>query len=384
MMGKVDIETLTKKQYLMLTQGNQAPGSHGGTLEEMTIFEYMEYEAETKRQSWRNARPFFPTNHEELLPCFEPIQLHELLKEDDDYIVKDESEPSDQKLMNHTGGDRPFTPKPRPEDEELSFDKDLDDWLKTKLRRRMYGHDKEGEEDALIAILKSLVDEWEPNETMILGSPFLAIVHAQIDVFKREISLGIGEDRILFDMDGNVCHPNTPVENFYRTNSIQNEEPFNPLQIEEDLFSYESPSCLQFEQCTRFCDVESIDTVDSSNDMQGPKIKHKEGENLEKITLRRHMCKRVRVFYDNECGKDCGMCPTCNPDLSFCSRYDAIYGKDENGMLKQWMYFRDHKRQSIEGNLMTFADFLKIRYENKSIDDTTRERRYYEWVAQKT
>ncbi|GKE90286.1 phospholipase-like protein, partial [Tanacetum coccineum] len=36
----------------------------------------------------------------------------------------------------------------------------------------------------------------EPNEMMILGMPFLATIHAQIDLFKREISLGIGEDRI--------------------------------------------------------------------------------------------------------------------------------------------------------------------------------------------
>ncbi|GKA38407.1 phospholipase-like protein [Tanacetum coccineum] len=46
----------------------------------------------------------------------------------------------------------------------------------------------------------------EPNETMILGRPFLATIHAQIDVFNREISLGIGEDRVLFDMDGSVCN----------------------------------------------------------------------------------------------------------------------------------------------------------------------------------
>ncbi|GKE11172.1 hypothetical protein Tco_1414723 [Tanacetum coccineum] len=31
---------------------------------------------------------------------------------------------------------------------------------------------------------------------------------------------------------------------------------------------------------------------------------------------------------------------------------------------------------------MIFTDFLKVRYGNKTIDDTTRERRYYEWVAQ--
>ncbi|GKF43807.1 hypothetical protein Tco_0130359 [Tanacetum coccineum] len=76
------------------------------------------------------------------------------------------------------------------------------------------------------------------------------------------------------------------------------------------------------------------------------------------------------------------MWPTCNHDLSFCSGYNAIYGKGENGMLEQWMCFRDHERQSVDGNHMIFIDFLKVRYGNKTIDDTTREWRYYVWVTQ--
>nr|GEX83717.1 hypothetical protein [Tanacetum cinerariifolium] len=33
------------------------------------------------------------------------------------------------------------------------------------------------------------------NETMTLGRPFLATIHAEIDVFNKEFSLGIGNDR---------------------------------------------------------------------------------------------------------------------------------------------------------------------------------------------
>ncbi|GJR04148.1 zinc finger, CCHC-type containing protein [Tanacetum coccineum] len=96
----------------------------------------------------------------------------------------------------------------------------------------------------------------ETNETMILGRPFLATIHSQMDAFKREISLGIGEDRILFDMDGNVCHSNIPVEKVCMTNSIQNEEPFNPLEI---------------------------NIVDSSDHMQGPEVKHKEDHERQSV-----------------------------------------------------------------------------------------------------
>ncbi|GJR97336.1 phospholipase-like protein [Tanacetum coccineum] len=88
----------------------------------------------------------------------------------------------------------------------------------------------------------------KPKETMILGRPFLATIHAHIDVFNREISLGIREDRVLFDMDGGVYHSKIPIEKVYMANSTPDEEHFNPLKIEDDIFSYESPTCLLFEQ----------------------------------------------------------------------------------------------------------------------------------------
>ncbi|GJZ98245.1 hypothetical protein Tco_0670698 [Tanacetum coccineum] len=73
MMGEVEIDTLTIEQYLMLAQGNQAPGMVKSEfrgikekdIEDMTIAEYMEYEAEMKRQSWRNARPYFSTKYDD-------------------------------------------------------------------------------------------------------------------------------------------------------------------------------------------------------------------------------------------------------------------------------------------------------------------------------
>ncbi|GJS17119.1 hypothetical protein Tco_0411591 [Tanacetum coccineum] len=188
-------------------------------------------------------------------------------------------------------------------------------------------------------------------------------------------------------MDGGICHSRMRVEKIYMTNSVHEEEYFNPLDIEDDVFSYESHACLIFEQHTQSYDNESVDTIDSANNMQELEDKHKDmvrGPNLERIISRWHMCKPVRVFYDNEYGKDFRMWPTCNLDLSFCSEYDAIYEKGKNGILEQWMCFRDHERQSVGGNRMTFVDFLKVRYGNKSIDDTTRERRYYEWIVQNT
>ncbi|GJQ92711.1 putative ribonuclease H-like domain-containing protein [Tanacetum coccineum] len=63
------------------------------------------------------------------------------------------------------------------------------------------------------------------NETMILGIPFLATIHAEIDVFNKEISLGIGDDRVTFDMDKTIHNFTTLVGKVYVVNSIHNDEP---------------------------------------------------------------------------------------------------------------------------------------------------------------
>ncbi|GJW68716.1 copia protein [Tanacetum coccineum] len=146
-------------------------------------------------------------------------------------------------------------------------------------------------------------------------------------------------------MDGGVYHSKIPIQKVYMANSIKEEEYFNPLEIEDDVFSYESLVCLLFEQCTQSCDNESIDTFDLVDNIQELKVKHKDmaqGPSLEIIISRWHVCKPIRVFYDNECVKDCGMWPTCNPDLSICSGYDAIYGNGENGMLEQRTRFDEY------------------------------------------
>ncbi|GJV64519.1 reverse transcriptase domain-containing protein [Tanacetum coccineum] len=95
------------------------------------------------------------------------------------------------------------------------------------------------------------------GEMIILGRPFLETIHAQIDVFQEETSLGIGEDRIKFDVNGNPRQSNITIEKVYMANTSQEEESFNPLEIGHDLFSYESLACLQFEQDTR-----NYDTID--------------------------------------------------------------------------------------------------------------------------
>nr|GEU92261.1 hypothetical protein [Tanacetum cinerariifolium] len=64
------------------------------------------------------------------------------------------------------------------------------------------------------------------NKTMILGRPFLATIHAEIDIFNKEISLGMGNDN--------------SYRKTYMVNTVHRKDLMN---IDCDLFLYESESC---------------------------------------------------------------------------------------------------------------------------------------------
>ncbi|GJZ40745.1 phospholipase-like protein [Tanacetum coccineum] len=207
------------------------------------------------------------------------------------------------------------------------------------------------------------------KDVIILGRPFLESTRAQIDVFNEEISFEIGSKKFKFNIDSYQS-----IEKIYMVDIGQEEETFNPLEIGIDLFSYESPACLEFEQRTR-----SYGTPNPQDEIAEPISFSPDRRGLVK---RWHVCKPVHVTYDDGNGKDCGMWPTCDPDSKLCFGYNEVFGVNVQGTLRLWICFRDHKRQTVKGSYMGFADFLQVRYGQQSIDDTTRERRYYEWVAQ--
>ncbi|GJX88708.1 putative reverse transcriptase domain-containing protein [Tanacetum coccineum] len=71
------------------------------------------------------------------------------------------------------------------------------------------------------------------NETMILGRPFLATIHAEIDVFNKEISLGIGGDRVTFYMDKKIHNFTTPIGESYMINATSNTPSDASSRVEE-------------------------------------------------------------------------------------------------------------------------------------------------------
>ncbi|GJV48577.1 hypothetical protein Tco_1438789 [Tanacetum coccineum] len=73
-----------------------------------------------------------------------------------------------------------------------------------------------------------------PNSTINLGRPFLATVHAQISVFEKEISVGICDKMVTFNMNRND-HNFAPTEGIFMLNLIKTNEPITKrLKISED------------------------------------------------------------------------------------------------------------------------------------------------------
>ncbi|GJT09794.1 phospholipase-like protein [Tanacetum coccineum] len=149
------------------------------------------------------------------------------------------------------------------------------------------------------------------EDAIILGRPFLESTRAQIDVFNEEISFEIGSKKFKFNIDSYQS-----IEKIYMVDIGQEEETFNPLEIGIDLFSYESPACL--EQRTR-----SYGTPNPQDEIAEPISFSLDRRGLVK---RWHVCKPVHVTYDDGNGKDCGMWPTCDPDSKLCFGYNEVFG----------------------------------------------------------
>ncbi|GJT32809.1 RNA-directed DNA polymerase, eukaryota, reverse transcriptase zinc-binding domain protein [Tanacetum coccineum] len=162
--------------------------------------------------------------------------------------------------------------------------------------------------DKFLFSLDFVIIDKTPNETMILGRPFLATIHAKINVFDKEISLGIGNDRD--DIHSNHAISNVP------SLSPDNEK-FNSLYDR-------SPNNVQ-EQC-----------------------KNKKKIRLDENIPIAYFCRPIKQEYNGTLK----MWPSCDPNkrgggLSFPDfllvRYgdsqedDLIWDRSEGSLVKSWI-----------------------------------------------
>ncbi|GKA11324.1 phospholipase-like protein, partial [Tanacetum coccineum] len=172
------------------------------------------------------------------------------------------------------------------------------------------------------------------NETVILERPFLATIHTEIDVFNKEITLGIGDDRVTFDMNRKVNNFTTVVGTIYMINSNPSDEPSSSSDIPTDESSR----------------VEKFDDL-----------------------IQKHDSKKNRILKPNTHIRSAYF---CKPIKKICNETLRM---NEEGVLKFWYCYLNGDRKSIKGSGLSFPEFLLVRYGETLGNDLIWDKRYVEW-----
>ncbi|GJW00683.1 retrovirus-related pol polyprotein from transposon TNT 1-94 [Tanacetum coccineum] len=156
------------------------------------------------------------------------------------------------------------------------------------------------------------------NETMILGRPFQATIHAEIDVFIKEISLGIRGDRVTFNMNKKSHNFTTPIGEVYTINSTSNNE----------------------YTCHTSSDASS--RVEKTNDLHNENnyCYQEQGRSRKKLRKLKfdinlpntHFRKPVKQILKGALK----FWLTCDPNIRECNGGPKIYEMDEEGVIKKW------------------------------------------------
>ncbi|GJV34228.1 hypothetical protein Tco_1394628 [Tanacetum coccineum] len=231
----------------------------------------------------------------------------------------------------------------------------------------MNGQDKEEEEDALIDILKTVVEECKSiYKKAQIRTPSSRTSEIQGVSFVAQEEEGDSSETLPYQQPSNETNPGSftlpctignlkiyvmayvgaeinmmpksmfehlKLANLKKTSMVIKmvidtlEEPDETILLGRPFFA---TTHAQIDVFRGEIFEESIDTVDSSSDSQENEV----GSHLSKNESRWHVCKPVHITF-KVCEEDSGIWPTCNPDLTFCSGYEAIYEKEKNRMLKQ-------------------------------------------------
>ncbi|GJS55210.1 hypothetical protein Tco_0628572 [Tanacetum coccineum] len=358
-MDGVDSDNLTIEQYLRLTQESQTPKR----IEDMTMAEYLKYEKKVNKNHINNTKSYLPTyfgkstlTHDpiqEFAHYFGPNQLgvefdcdSKDMEEEVEYMTNDEVVMSEKEESNHgyTQNIQHFEEKD-----------DVDKWLNAEITKHISMQGVENIKDALISIINNKVDNADDNTSNtapcrlpkeLSSGSFLLPFNINNHNFYATTTLD-AKDNI---MPQRVCE-------YLGLDNLREEETFNPLEIGINLFSYESPACLEFEQKTR-----SHGTPKPQDEIAGLDYLSPDRRGLVK---RWHVCKPIHVTYDDGSGEYCGMWQTCDPHSKFCFGYNEVFRVNEQGTLRQWICFCDNERRAVKGSYIGFADFLQGHQEHE-------------------
>ncbi|GKD57579.1 putative reverse transcriptase domain-containing protein [Tanacetum coccineum] len=176
-----------------------------------------------------------------------------------------------------------------------------------------------------------------PLEITILGRPFFATIHAEIDVFAGKISLGIDGSRISFkSLRNNNMHTNLSERIFMI-------RPQSPAQS-NNLINYEESG-----------------NWDNRSPNLGDREPKKWKIELDKSVPKAHFCNPIKQNIKEQIK----MWPSCDLDKKLCDGGEEIYGVSKTRNLRFWYCNYDNERRNIRGKGLSFPDFLLAKYGKK-------------------
>ncbi|GJS84905.1 phospholipase-like protein [Tanacetum coccineum] len=185
-----------------------------------------------------------------------------------------------------------------------------------------------------------------------LGRPFLATIHAKIDVFAGKISLGIDDDRLSFDI---MRKDHNPSEKIFMVNSGLINRPQSPAQ---------SNNQNDYEESGNW------DNRSPNLDDREPK-KRKINKNVPKA----YFCDPIKQNIKEQTK----MWSSCDPDKKYVMGGVDICRVSKNGNLRFWYCNYDNERRNIKGKGLSFPDFLLAKYGKSQTSDLVWDNRYAEW-----
>ncbi|GKA16347.1 ribonuclease H-like domain-containing protein [Tanacetum coccineum] len=199
---------------------------------------------------------------------------------------------------------------------------------------------------------------------IILGRPLIATAHAQVDIFRKTVSLEVGSEKVIFKMRSSFT-----ATNFESVRSIKSEtfvEDGNLKEIDYDLFLYDSKSC-EFNRL--LCidqDIFSYEIdVQKSYEEIVYKITNVENEKYSAPQEKReHWFRAILQEKENEHQ----YWASCNPSSNICDGGDLPINIEKH----YWESNNDSKREELacedKEDLEGLLDYLKPESYDRVVD----------------
>ncbi|GJY33712.1 hypothetical protein Tco_0418181 [Tanacetum coccineum] len=183
----------------------------------------------------------------------------------------------------------------------------------------------------------------DPRMPIILGRPLLATAHASVDIFRKSISLEVGNEKVIFKMRSTFT---STFESIRSIKTIENAEENDILNIKDDIFLYEA--CEYNELLKIKPDIFSYEiNIQESYDEANYRI-------MREMPVRTHWCEPITQFKNNKHH----YWASCDPYGEVCDGGDNIASENRN----YWKSTNDNERNNLIWEGMSSKDWIRVKY----------------------